>query len=77
MSLKEQVRRELENLDETELLQVSEYLAFLRFRLRLPSPPLFDEAKLGALYAECASEDHGLAEEGITEYNQGLLAEDR
>jgi len=77
MSIKELVCRELDHLDESELRQVAEYLAFLRFRERLSSTPLLDEEHLAALYGESAEEDRGLAEEGIAEYGRHLLAEDR
>jgi hypothetical protein len=35
-----------------------------------------DEAQLAAVYAEFADEDRCLAEEGMEDYERGLLAED-
>ena len=75
MSIKEQVVEELKTLSEAELLEVAEYLAFLRFRAR-HAAPAFDEAQLAALYAEFADEDRSLAEEGMADYAEGLMEED-
>jgi hypothetical protein len=35
-----------------------------------------DETRLAALYAEFADEDRSLAEEGLEDYQRGLLGED-
>ena len=35
-----------------------------------------DDEQVGALYAEFAKEDRNLAEEGIGDYERGLVAED-
>lgn len=75
MSVKEQVVEELKTLSEAEIKEVAEYVAFLKFRSRNTSPTL-DEGQLAALYAEFADEDRKLAEEGMTEYVEGLTKED-
>ena len=75
MSIKDEVNRSLDTLGEAELRQVADYVAFLKFRTRLRAP-LGDPAQWAALYAESAEEDRALAEEGIAEYQRGLLAED-
>ena len=75
-SIKGQVIKELESLSETELAQVAEFLAFLKFRARLQTMPQLEEAQLATLYAEFAEEDRKLAEEGIAEYADGLFKED-
>lgn len=75
MSIKEQVVEELKTLSEAELKEVSEYLAFLRFRARRTAPT-FDEGQLAALYTEFADEDRNLAEEGMADYVEGLIEED-
>ena len=72
MSIKEQVNQALEGLSEAELEQVAEYLAFLKFRTRLPASPPLDTAQLAALYGEFAGEDQQLAEQGMAEYHAGL-----
>lgn len=38
--------------------------------------PVVDEVQLAQLYAECADEDHELAEAGISDYAEYLLKED-
>jgi hypothetical protein len=35
-----------------------------------------DEAQLAALYAEFAKDDHDLAEQGVGDYQKGLVGED-
>lgn len=75
MSIEEQVTNELKTLSETELKEVAEYLAFLKFRARHKRSPL-NETHLAALYAEFADEDRHLAEEGIADYAEGLVEED-
>ena len=76
MLIKEQVVQELDNLSETELRQVAEYMAFLRFRARIRPIPEFDETKLAAFCTEFADEDRKLAEEGMSDYAKGLMKED-
>lgn len=72
MSLKEQLVQEINSLSETELKQIAEYMAFLKFRNRISATPIFDEASTAALYAEFAEEDRLLAEEGISNYVEVL-----
>ncbi len=76
MSIKELVVQELDSLSEPELRQVAEYLAFLRFRVRIRPMPEFDETQLAVLYAEFADKDRTLAEEGMSDYAKGLMKED-
>jgi hypothetical protein len=75
MSTKEQVLEELETLNDDELEAVAEYPAFLKYRARSKASTI-DEAQLAALYAEFAEADRELAEEGLTDYADGLQAED-
>lgn len=75
-SVKAQVTQSLDALSEVELQQVGEYVSFLKFRQRVVPPPMVDEAQLAALYAEFAEEDRALAEEGLEEYRDRLIAED-
>ena len=76
MSIKEQVVQELGSLSESELKQVADYVAFLKFQARIKSMADLDEARLANLYAEFADEDRELAEEGMSDYIEGLLKED-
>ena len=77
MSLKEQVTQEIEGLSDADLGAVADFLAFLKFRARIHSPMVVDEAQLETLYAEFAEEDRELAEEGIADYAAALAEEDR
>ena len=76
MSIKEHVIHGLDTLSEAELVQVAEFLAFLKFRARLQPMPELDDAQLATLYAACADEDRALADEGMADYVQGLCQED-
>ena len=76
MSMKEQVAHELDGLSADDLQQVSEYVAFLKFRARVSHTPAFGESQLAALYSAFADEDRLLAEEGISDYIEGLAKED-
>jgi hypothetical protein len=76
MSIKEQVAHELDNLSDVELEQVAEYVAFLKFRARIGRMPALEETQLAALYSEFSDEDRKLAEEGLSDYAEGLAKED-
>jgi hypothetical protein len=76
MTIREQVIEEIGALSEDEVREVAEYLAFLKFRARSSSTPLYDETQLAALYAEFAVEDRELAEEGMADFAEGLAEED-
>ncbi|MCK5523643.1 MAG: hypothetical protein KAI83_10970 [Thiomargarita sp.] len=77
--IKEQIVQTLNDLSEIELKKVIEYVSFLKFRTRLkaisPQPP--DVSQMAHLYAEFAEADRQLAEEGMEEYANGLLQEDK
>ncbi len=76
MTIKEYVTDAIGGLDEPELREVADYVAFLRFRARARAVPRPDESTLAALYGEGADEDRAMAEGGIADYQRGLLAED-
>ncbi len=75
MSTREQVLEEIKTLSEAEIKEVAEYLASLKYRSQKRSR-IVDESQLEALYAEFAEEDRSLAEEGMTDYVEGLMKED-
>jgi hypothetical protein len=56
------------------------YLIIKMLRTRtsgtVESNSLADEIRLAALYAEFADEDRKFAEEGLSDYNEGLIKED-
>ena len=74
MTTLEQVFKDVKTLNETELKDLADYLAFLKFRSKTPS--LSDEATWAALYAEFAEEDRQLAEQGMADYSASLAKED-
>ena len=77
MLVKEYITQELELLDDTELQQLAEYLAFLKFRTRLrPISIQATDEKLQDLYAQFEDEDLVLAESGLEEYVAVLALED-
>ena len=77
MLVKEYITQELELLNDTELQQLAEYLAFLKFRTRLSLFPVqVTDKKLQDLYAQFEDEDLLLAETGLEEYVAVLALED-
>jgi len=75
VALKEFITQELETLNEEQLRQVADFMAFLKFRLRSRRWKI-DESQLATLYSEFAEEDQKLAEEGLDEYAELLRQED-
>ena len=76
MTVRDQVIKTVQNLGDAECQQVAEYLAFLKFRSRYRHASEVDATELGSLYTEFSSEDRELAEQGMTEYVEGLCRED-
>jgi DNA-binding GntR family transcriptional regulator len=76
MNTKEQITREINEMSASELEQVAQYLAFIKYQARLKSKSTIDESQLAALYAEFAEEDRQLAEDGIRGYTEALAKED-
>lgn len=77
VSTKEQVAREINALNDDEIKQVADYLAFLKFRSRRSHALETDETKLAELYAEFTDEDISLAEQGMSDYAESLATEDK
>ena len=77
MKVKEGLVKEIKSLNEQQLHEVKEYVAFLKFRSRFMSPPSFDENQIAKLYSKFAKEDRDFAEEGMTDYMSSLIKEDR
>jgi hypothetical protein len=51
-------------------------IAYEIMRRAFPSAPELDDAQFATLYAEFADADRNLAEEGIEDYEIGLVSED-
>ncbi len=72
---RENLSEQIAELDEEQLKQVAEYIAFIKFRTRYSTPDV-NESQLSALYGEFADEDRNLAEEGMADYKDGLEKEE-
>ena len=75
VALKEFLSLELDKLNEEQLKQFSDFIAFLKFRSRNISWQI-DKNQMAALCSEFAEEDRQLAEAGLDEYAELLTQED-
>jgi hypothetical protein len=73
MVLREDILNKIHTLNDDELQHLGEYLEFLH---QDSSSAISDEQRLAKLYAEFASEDQDLADEGLADYSDSLLTED-
>ena len=73
---RDSIKQEIDHLDNAQLAQLADYIAFLKFRSRFQqhTPNM---AQCASLYQEFAEEDQLLAEEGITDYANLLEQEDQ
>jgi len=72
---KKLLKEELETLNNEQLEQVAQYIAFLKFRARFHQWPAFQDEH-GRLYQQFAAEDQQLAEEGMDNFTEMLKKED-
>jgi hypothetical protein len=72
---KEHISKEMEALDDRQLKEIADFIAFIKFRARYSSLPVVD-SQLSSLYAEFADEDQRLSEEGMADYTDMLKKED-
>ena len=75
VALKEFLTQQIEDLKEEQLRQVSDFIAFLKFRTRSANWQI-DPKQIAELYSEFAEEDCKFAEEGLDEYAELLQQED-
>jgi len=75
MTIREQIKQEIDRLNEEQLSQVHDFIAFIKFRNRRTIGVL-DERQLAELYSESAEEDRELAEIGMSSYGKILQQED-
>jgi len=77
MTVKESLVKELDRLNETQLVEVEKFVLFLRFSSHIIPYKKFDDEQMAKLYGEFAEEDSLLAEEGLKDYTNMLLKEDK
>jgi hypothetical protein len=73
---KETLKQELDHFNETQLKQVADFTAFIKFQTRF-SQPTADINLFANLYQEFAQEDREIAEAGISECAEFLNNEDK
>jgi hypothetical protein len=73
---KEIVKQEIDYLNDQQLKQLADFIAFLKFQSKL-SQPKPDLNQFANLYQEFADEDRELAEIGMSEYTKSLENEDQ
>ena len=71
----EYLTKQIKELNDEQLKQVSEFIAFLKFKERSIDLTI-DETEMAQLYQEFAEEDRQLAELGMNEYATALSQED-
>ena len=75
VAIKKFLSQELDKLNEEQLRQVADFIAFIKFRTQRPAwQP--NASQMAALYDEFAEEDQRLAEEGLDDYTELLRKED-
>jgi len=76
MTIKEILLHELDELKETDMEKVVEYIKFLKVKHIFLPLKNSEEKDYASLYAEFEEEDKELAEQGIAEYSNQLAKED-
>jgi hypothetical protein len=72
----EALKQDLDGLTHTQLQQVADFVAFLKFRTQRHQRVILDPTQLAASFAEFAQEDRALAEAGMGDYAVMLQQED-
>ncbi|MDJ0743912.1 MAG: hypothetical protein QNJ32_11175 [Xenococcaceae cyanobacterium MO_167.B27] len=72
----EAIKKDIDNLTSSQLQQVADFIAFLKFRDKYPVNSI-DPSQLASLATEFAEEDRAMAEAGINDYAAMLESEDR
>ncbi|MBD1861015.1 MULTISPECIES: hypothetical protein [Trichocoleus] len=75
MTARDQVKQEIDRLNEEQLNQVQDFIAFIKFQNRR-TMSTFNDNQLADLYNESAAEDRELAEVGMSSYEEMLQQED-
>lgn len=75
MTIREQIKQEIDRLNEEQLSQLQDFIAFIKFRNR-QTIGILDDSQLAKLYSESAEDDRELAEIGMSGYGEMLQQED-
>lgn len=72
MKVQERLKKEIKSLNEQQLHDLEQYIAFLKYRSRFTISQSFDNNEIVRLYRKFSKEDIELAEEGMHDYLVGL-----
>ena len=64
----EVLKQDLDRLTHSQLQQVADFVAFLKFRDSRHVPAMLDSTQMANLFAEFAEEDRALANVGMSDY---------
>ena len=73
----EAIKQDLNRLTHSQLQQVADFIAFLKFRNKRQRRAVLDPTQLSDLFTEFADEDRAFAEEGMSDYAAMLHQEDQ
>ncbi len=73
----EALKQDLDRLTHSQLQQVADFIAFLKFRNQRHPRIIVDPAHLAKLFTEFEDEDRALAEAGMSDYAVMLHQEDQ
>ena len=76
MTVQERLEKEIKSLDEQQLHDLEQYIAFLKYRSRFTISQSFDNNEISRLYKKFSKEDIEFAEEGMNDYIAGLTKEE-
>ena len=77
MTVQERLKKEIKSLNEQQLHDLEQYIAFLKYRSRFTISQSFDNNEIFRLYRKFSKEDIELAEEGMDDYIAGLNKEEK
>lgn len=77
MKVQERLQEEIKSLNEQQLNDLEQYIAFLKYRSRFMILRSFDNDNIFSLYRKFSKEDIKFAEEGMDDYIVGLNKEDK
>jgi hypothetical protein len=73
----ETIKQDLDRLTHSQLQQVADFIAFLKFRNQRQRRVVLDPTQLSNMFTEFADEDLALAEAGMNDYAVMLHQEDQ